>query len=275
MVEFGAVGASLPRLIFYVWRNHITVRSTGKHNYAVNKPWKNLDMRILAIIPARGGSKGIPRKNIADVNGKPLIAYSIEIGQQLIRDNVISRCIVSTDDEEIASVARLLGADVPFLRPAYAATDNAKSIELVKHALSELEKVEEKYDAIMILQPTSPIRNAEAIDNAVARFAFGESDSLISCYREEYINNLVMYDSDGLNYLRPRNADHNKGIRRQEQSFPYIRNGALYLTRVDYLLATSRLLCDRPMLLEMRKIDSLDVDTPDDLELLRAVLACK
>ncbi len=231
-------------------------------------------MRILGIVPARGGSKGIPRKNLADVCGRPLIAYSIETGRQLLDKGTLARCIVSTDDDEIAACARALGADVPFMRPAAAATDTAKALAYVLHALEVLEPQDGAYDAVMLLQPTSPIRNAAVIAEAVARMAAGQSDSLISCYREEYINELVMYDPQADGTLIPRNPLHNKGVRRQEHGPAMVRNGALYVTRAPYLRATGSLVCDRPVLLEMSKLDSIDVDAPDDLILLRAVM-CK
>lgn len=229
-------------------------------------------MRILGIIPARGGSKGIPRKNLADVCGRPLIAWSIESAKQLIADGVLTRCIVSTDDEEIAAVARVHGADVPFLRPAEAATDMAKALSYVLHALDVLEWTDGAYDAVMILQPTSPQRNPAAIAEAVARLAASVADSLISCYQEDYINELVMYEDEGDGRIRPRHPNHNKGVRRQEHGPMMVRNGAVYVTRVPYLRATGQLVCDHPVLLRMEKIESIDVDTPDDLELLRAVL---
>jgi CMP-N,N'-diacetyllegionaminic acid synthase len=229
-------------------------------------------IRILGIIPARGGSKGIPRKNLADLCGRPLIAWSIESGMQLLANGVLARCIVSTDDEEIAAVARANGADVPFLRPAEAATDTAKALAYVLHALDVLEPTYGAYDAVMILQPTSPRRDPAAIAEAVARLAASDADSLISCYQEDYINELVIYEDEGNGRIRPRHPNHNKGVRRQEHGPTMVRNGAVYVTRVPFLRKTGQLVCDHPVLLRMEKIESIDVDTPDDLELLRAVL---
>ncbi|MGH8221520.1 MAG: cytidylyltransferase domain-containing protein [Woeseiaceae bacterium] len=231
-------------------------------------------MRTLGIIPARGGSKSVPRKNLVDVCGRPLIAYAIATGQELSSAGSLQRCVVSTDDEEIARIARGYGADVPFMRPAEAATDTAKALAYVLHALDTLEPIDGAYDAVMLLQPTSPIRHTAAIVEALERFRTSASGSLISCYREHYISDLVMYDEQGDGTLRARNASHNKGVRRQDRPPALVRNGALYVTRVPYLRATGQLICDRPAFLEMRKIDSIDVDTPDDLLLLRAVL-CK
>ncbi len=231
-------------------------------------------MRMLGIIPARGGSKGIPRKNLVDVGGRPLIAWSIETGKNLLSVGTLARCIVSTDDEEIALVARSFGADVPFMRPADAATDTAKAIAYVKHALNELERLDGAYDAVMLLQPTTPCRNLAAIQEAVKRFDISNANSLISCYQEDYINDLVMYkDVDGNGRLRPINPRHNRGVRRQDSSPIMIRNGAIYITRVSYLRETGQLVCDNPLFMMMRKIDSIDVDTLDDLDLLRMVYA--
>lgn len=229
-------------------------------------------LRILGIVPARGGSKGIPRKNLADVCGKPLVAYSIATGRQLVDQGTLARCIVSTDDIEIAECAKSFGADVPFIRPAAAATDTAKALSYVLHALDELEPGDGAYDAVMLLQPTSPARDASTIAAAVVRLQQSASDSLISCYREEYINELVMYDPQPDGTLVPRSPLHNKGVRRQEHGPAMVRNGALYVTRTAYLRATGSLVCDRPLLLEMSKLDSIDVDTPEDLVLLRAVM---
>ena len=226
-------------------------------------------MKLLSIIPARSGSKGIPRKNLAVVGGRPLIALSIEIGKKFVSSGTIDRCIVSTDDTEIAEIAKMYGADVPFMRPAEAATDCAKALAYVEHALDILEDKGEFYDAVMILQPTSPLRDTNIFNEAILRFKGGNADSMISCYQEDYINELVMYDKLTDNMLKPRSKDHNKGVRRQEHGPVMVRNGALYITRVSYLRSTKQLVCDQPMLLEMKKIDSIDVDTQEDLDLLR------
>jgi CMP-N-acetylneuraminic acid synthetase len=226
----------------------------------------------LAIVPARGGSKRIPRKNLVDVCGKPLVAWSIETGNALVRVGAVARSIISTDDAEIAQVARDLGADVPFMRPAELASDTAKSIGFVLHALDALEAAGERYTAVMLLQPTAPIRDVSAIAAAVERFEAGTANSLISCYQEDYINDLVLYFDDGQGYLTPKVPGHNKGLRRQDHGPIMVRNGGVYITRTAYLRRTGELVCDRPMLMRMRKVDSIDVDTPDDLKILRAVL---
>ena len=230
---------------------------------------------ILAIIPARGGSKGIPGKNIIDVCGKPLISYSINVGNQLQDMGVITRCIVSTDSTEIADIAREWNGYVPFLRPAELATDEAKATDYLLHALDWFAEKGEMFDAILLLQPTSPQRDIDAIAAVIPKFfAQNEAQSLISCYQEDYINDLVMYVEDGMGYLKPKNPQHNKGVRRQEHGPTMVRNGAVYLTRVDYLRSTRQIVCDHPMLLKMSKLHSVDLDVPEDVILLRGVM-CK
>jgi N-acylneuraminate cytidylyltransferase/CMP-N,N'-diacetyllegionaminic acid synthase len=229
--------------------------------------------RVLAVVPARGGSKGIPRKNIVDVCGKPLIAWSISSGNRLVELGVVARSIVTTDDAEIADVALQWGGDVPFLRPAELATDQAKSIGYVLHALDWFSERGEHYDAVLLLQPTSPLREEIAIAAAIQRFfKQDQAQSLISCYQEDYINDLVMYEDDGSCYLKPKNTLHNRGVRRQQHGPTMVRNGSVYLTRVDYLLCAGQFICDRPMLMKMSKLQSIDLDVPEDLTLLRRVM---
>jgi CMP-N,N'-diacetyllegionaminic acid synthase len=230
------------------------------------------NVRILGIIPARGGSKGIPRKNLADLCGRPLIAWSIEAGNELVSMGTLARCIVSTDDDEIAQVSRNLGADLPFMRPSDAATDTAKAISYVVHALDALEEKGEFYDAVMILQPTSPQRDVQKISEAVNHMIACGADSLISCYQEDYINELVMYAIGPDQRLHPKTAEHNKGVRRQDHGSNMVRNGAVYVTRVQYIQSAKQLVCDNPVALIMDKISSVNIDTPDDLKLLRAML---
>jgi len=135
-------------------------------------------MKILGIIPARGGSKGVPGKNIKHLAGKPLISFSIDAA----KDSSLSKVIVSTDDEQIAAVARELGADVPFLRPDFLASDTAKSLDVSRHALLTMEKSDNlQYDAIMLLQPTTPFRTTEDINQAIELLiANPDADSVIS-----------------------------------------------------------------------------------------------
>jgi CMP-N,N'-diacetyllegionaminic acid synthase len=229
-------------------------------------------MRILAIIPARGGSKGIPNKNILEINGLPLIAYSIKAVLPLIEEEVVTKLIVSTDSTEIGSIAEKYGAEFPFIRPGDISGDKAKSIDLIIHALDFYEEKGKVFDAVLLLQPTSPLRTTEDIRNAISIFNENENDSLISTYEEEYINDLVMYKKgkDGITSM-PLNASHNKGVRRQDHGAIFVRNGCIYITKVA-LLRKGYIIGENPLMYEMSKSKSLNLDTLEDVEILKKVL---
>ncbi len=229
-------------------------------------------MKILTIIPARGGSKGIPKKNIIDVNGKPLIAYTIEPALEALRSGAVDKVIVSTDSQEIADVAVRLGAEVPFLRPESISGDKAKSIEFIQHALEYYAARDLIFDAVLLLQPTSPLRTPENISEAIKLFRESDNDSLISCYEEEYINDLVIYklSADGKTSI-PVNPLHNKGVRRQEHGSLYVRNGCIYISGAD-IIKQGLVIGEQPLMYIMDKNRSVNVDTMEDLELLRKLL---
>ena len=230
-------------------------------------------MKILGIIPARGGSRGIKDKNIIDVCGHPLIYYTIKPAIELKQKQLIDELIVSTDSESIMFISQKLGASVPFLRPSKISGDKAKSIDCILHAIDFFEEKNIFYDAVLLLQPTSPLRSKELLEKAIELMRNSKSDSLISCYKEEYINDLVMYKNKGNNnQLCPLNENHNKGLRRQDHGDVFVRNGAVYLTRVDYLKDTRQIICDTPLLLEMKKSQSTNIDSHEDLEILRRIL---
>ncbi|HAA20326.1 MAG TPA: N-acylneuraminate cytidylyltransferase [Cytophagales bacterium] len=193
-------------------------------------------MRTLGIIPARGGSKGVPGKNIKPLAGKPLLAYTLEAA----RDSQLTRTIVSTDSEQIAEVARGMGGDVPFLRPEELATDSAKAIPVLQHALRAEEAAgDASYDAIMMLQPTTPFRSAADINESLEILANSEADSVISVVDVEATHPARMKYLEGDRLLDPDFCEAYENQPRQELQPMYIRNGAIYLTRRRVLLANS------------------------------------
>lgn len=229
---------------------------------------------MLGIIPARGGSKGIPKKNIVPVGGRPLIAWTIEPALAALAKGVFHDLVVSTDSEEIASVARDLGAKVPGLRPARISGDRAKSLDAILFEIARCRSEGVEFTSVMLLQPTSPLRTREDIEAAAARFTAGGAPSLISGYREPTISDLLMYRREG-DVAVPLNPDHNRGVRRQDQDPIFVRNGAIYVTSVEYLESEGRIISDRPLLHEMPKRRSLNLDTAEDMALLEAVLATR
>ncbi|MCC6818889.1 MAG: acylneuraminate cytidylyltransferase family protein [Bacteroidia bacterium] len=229
-------------------------------------------MNILTIIPARGGSKGIPGKNIIDVCGKPLIAYSIIPALNVLEKGLVQKVIVSTDSEEIAAVAKSYGADVPFLRPDNISGDKAKSVEFILHAINYFEELGEFFDAVLLLQPTSPLRTEDDLTQAINLYRESKNDSLISAFEEEYINDLVIYKMgpDGKTSI-PVSPLHNKGVRRQDHGSTYVRNGCIYISSIN-LIKAGYVIGEQPLMYVMDKNKSVNVDTLEDLELLRKLL---
>ena len=214
----------------------------------------------LAMIPARGGSKGIKRKNIRDLAGRPLIAYTIEAAKT---SDAVDRVIVSTDDEEIGDVAAAAGAEVPFMRPAELARDDTPTEPVLTHALTELD---EEFDQFVLLQPTSPLRTAEHVTEAVTKYEQSDATSLLSvCQSKNY---RWQYTEEGATQI---NFDGNRSRRQQKQP-EFAENGAIYITDVDAYLETENLTDGRTELYEMSERSSVDIDTPFDLWLAEQLL---
>ena len=225
---------------------------------------------ILAVIPARGGSKGIPRKNIVKINDRPLIDYTIQAALQVSR---INHVIVSTEDEEIASISRGLGAEVPFMRPNHLAVDQAQSAPVVIDALYRMEEINNiKYDAVLMLQPTSPLRTSKHIEKALDLFFSQECDSVVSVvsvggthpFRMKRLvdDRLVNYIDQGFWDMRPR----------QELPPVYIRNGSIYLIKRDTLISKGQLIGEKCLGMVMNDEESVNIDSPLDLKLARLLL---
>ena len=221
------------------------------------------ESNILGLIPARGGSKGVPRKNICELAGIPLICYSITAARDA---TAIDSVVVSTDDQEIAAVAESYGARVPFIRPPELATDETPTAPVIAHALETLHDAGEEYDAFVLLQPTSPIRTAAHINEAYSIYEESDADSVISVYSA--------YDTrwertaKGVKKLNYTDA----AIRRQDRNPEYVINGAIYVTNVDQFLQTSDTITGTTKLYEMTKRESVDIDTPFDLWLAEQIL---
>ena len=225
----------------------------------------------IAVIPARCGSKGIPFKNIVDVCGKPLIQYTIDAAMYLKRKRILDDVIVSTDCEKIAQISKNLGASVPFLRPSNISDDKSTSVEYLLHMLEHFESNNVFYDSIVLLQPTSPLRTVKDIESSIQAFELNKSNSLISVYKEESINSLLMYKKNGENAV-PLDNFQNTGIRRQDYEDIYIRNGAIYIVDSLYIKHNKRIVSSRPIMYEMSKVKSINIDTNDDLFLARSVI---
>ncbi|MFX1391963.1 MAG: cytidylyltransferase domain-containing protein [Promethearchaeota archaeon] len=226
-------------------------------------------MRILATICARGGSKGVKNKNIRLLLGKPLIAYSIEVLKVWGKADKI---ICSTDSNKIMEIAREFGADTPFRRPAELATDDANKLTVLKHILDFCDKNENnKYDYIIDLDPTAPLRTVENINQAFNIFIKSDADILFSVYKAHknpYFN-MVELDEHGYAHL---SKTTNKSIfTRQSAPKVYSMNASIYIYRRKFLKNTSNILSGKSLIYEMSDL-SIDIDRQVDFDFIEFIL---
>lgn len=224
-------------------------------------------MFILGVITARGGSKGVPRKNLRKIGNISLVGRAVDSAND---SRLLSRHLVSTDDQQIAEVAKTQGGWVPFLRPAALADDEAPTWKALQHAVTWFEEDQgTRVDAIMTLQPTTPFRTGADIDEAIRIYNANQSDndSLISVCVEQEKHPLTLYEraASDAPALKSLAAGRNPTTRRQDFPTVYWRNGAIYITQRDLLFRHQRVVSDHPLFYEMPVERSVNVDTPFDL----------
>lgn len=225
--------------------------------------------KILAIIPARSGSKGLPHKNIKKLDGKPLIAYTIEAAQ---KSNLFIDIFVSTDSEEYAEISKNFGAIVPFLRDENLANDNSKISDVIINVLEKLKKMGKEYDYFMLLQPTSPLRTEEDILNSYNFLKMKNGNSVITVCEAEHSPLWMNTLSENLcldNFLESTNKN------RQELEQYYRINGAIYLTNVEYYKKFKNFYKDKSYAYIMDREKSIDIDTKLDFIVAEAILKYK
>ena len=230
-------------------------------------------MSLLALIPARGGSKGLPRKNIKNLLGKPLIEWSIKAA---LNSKVIDRVIVSTDDEEISNVAKVCGAEVPFIRPSKLAQDNSTTFSVIEHALNWLEN-RQKYvpDHIALLEPTSPLRNAEDIDRAFDQLKNSNASSIVGICLTEVHHPLFIYQKDKSGKLNPYLNNSKKDIRRQDLEEAFFLEGSVYISETPVLLEEKSFYHGNTMGYEVPKWKSFEIDDETDFFLVESIMKQK
>lgn len=229
-------------------------------------------MEVLGLIPARGGSKSIPYKNIVEVAGKPLLAYTVEATRTSQR---LTRTILNTDDERIAAAGRTLGVEVPFLRPPEFAQDDTGALPVIEYTLTWFAEHEQYVpDIVVYLQPTSPLRTAAHIDAAVDLLIESGADSVVSIVEVPHQFNPVSVMRMSENGRLTHYHEGSMILRRQDKPVVYARNGpAVIAMRRATILEKKSLYGDDSRWILMRPEDSLDIDTPFDLELLQCILA--
>ena len=227
-------------------------------------------MRACGIIPARGGSKAVPRKNLATLAGKPLIAHTILAAHEA---ESLSDFIVSTDDEEIAAVAREWGADVPFVRPAHLAEDDVPTVEVLRHAARWLADDGREAPLTVLLQPTSPLRVAADIDATVRKLIETDADSAFTvCEADTPAEWLLRVDDDRARQLL-EGEEERFSTPRQLLPPVYRQNGAVEVYRTERLLAGKDMYGEDARVVIMPRSQSIDIDDRLDLERAEAVLA--
>ncbi|MCK4733486.1 MAG: acylneuraminate cytidylyltransferase family protein [Methanophagales archaeon] len=215
-------------------------------------------MNTVAIIPARRGSKGIPRKNVKEFCGKPLIAYIIETA---LKVEELDRVIVSTEDNEIAEIAKRYGADIPFMRPEELARDETPTLSVLQHAVKYLEDKENyKPDIVVLLYATSPLLKAERVSKAIKMLKEGEFDSVLSVEEDR---GHYWIEKDGkharLYPKAPKNRQFEKPLLKE--------NGAIYVYKRDILMKDGKINSGKKGLLIMQEEESIDIDEPIDFEI--------
>ena len=227
-------------------------------------------MKILGLIPARGGSKGIPGKNIKPLHGKPLLQYTFEAAKN---SKLLLKVILSSDDPEIISAAEGMGWQVPFTRPAALATDDTPTLDVVKHVLNFFARKGKEFDAVCLLQPTTPFRKYDLIDEAIQKFISGRFDSLLSVREvpEEYNPHWIFEEKDG--QLKVATGEENIISRRQDLPKAYHRDGAIYLTKTEVILEQNSLYGKKIGFIDTTGDPYVNIDTPEDWEKAKRLLS--
>jgi CMP-N-acetylneuraminic acid synthetase len=220
-------------------------------------------MKILGLIPARGGSKGIPGKNIKSLGGKPLLQYTFESAKN---SKLLSKVILSSDDPKIIAVAEEIGLEVPFRRPTVLAADDTPTLDVVKHALNYFAQKGQNFDAVCLLQVTSPFRRNGLIDAAIEQFSKGKFDSLISV-REvpaEFNPHWIFEQNNG--QLAIATGEKEIISRRQDLPKAYHRDGAIYITKTEVLQKQNSLYGNKIGFIDTTGDPHVNIDTPADWE---------
>ncbi|MCR5688365.1 MAG: acylneuraminate cytidylyltransferase family protein [Lachnospiraceae bacterium] len=228
-------------------------------------------MRVLFIITARGGSKGVPGKNIIQLGGLPLIAYKIISAKKCRYEH---RLIVSTDDEKIADVAREYGAEVPFMRPAYLATDTAGSMDVVAHAMEWVEANDDsRYDVVCLLEPSSPFLTPTDLNDALALMEDGKADTMLGMKEVEVSRRFIhTLDEKGGLSLFYDEIKNMTATRRQDQKPEYTMNGCIYAAKYDYLKKNRLFHSVNSVPYIMPAERSIEIDSMFDLEMARFIV---
>ena len=222
----------------------------------------------IAIIPARSGSKGLKDKNIKNINGKPLLAYSIEAA---LKSKMFDEVMVSTDSEQYANCARQYGASVPFLRSSILSNDTASSWDVIKEVLFSYKKRGQVYDTVCLLQPTSPLRDADDIVEAYRLLNIKGGEAITSVCEVDHspLWSMILSEDDSLKEFR---KSINSSMQRQQLKSYYRLNGAIYIRKINYMEAAIELLDENEYAYIMKREKSVDIDTELDFFIAEKIM---
>lgn len=222
--------------------------------------------KLVAIITARGGSKGLPRKNVLDLAGKPLIAHTIDAAKD---SKIFDKIIVTTDDQEIKDVSLRYGAEV-IDRPCELATDTASSLDVIEHTLLELQKKDERFSHFVLLQPTSPLRNSIHIKEAWDKHMVENANSLVSVVEVDHPPQKMLIEENG--EIKPLTKWEDLTKPRQQLPKAYQPNGAIYIGDIEKFLSSKNIF-EKPLsIFEMDRKSSVDIDSEEDLRKVNNVI---
>ena len=228
---------------------------------------------FLGIIPARGGSKGLPGKNIKELCGKPLIAWSIESG---LKSKYLDEVMVTTDSKDIANIAKQYGASVPFLRPDVLASDTATSFDAIKHTIEFYKnEFDKEFDYIVLIEPTSPLREARDIDIAIEQLFNSNADSIVGICKTEDQNPAFLVFKNEKDFISGYENHDMKILRRQDIKDVYFFEGTIYISKTDVLLNKKTFYHENTIGYVVPKYKSLEIDDIDDFIMVEAIMKHK
>lgn len=223
--------------------------------------------KILGLITARGGSKGIPRKNLAILGNKPMLNWTIDEAQ---KSKYLDRLIISSEDDEIVNIAKKSSCEVPFIRPVELAQDRTSSMQVILHAINEIEAYDQ-FDYLLLLQPTSPFRKVTSIDKAIKVCIDNEYQMIVSVGQSKKSPNHMYYKGEDKKLI-PVLGKFEMNSRRQDQKKVFEHNGAIYMSEIAFLKEKTTFNCPEARGFEMYGYENFDIDTPDDLTLARILI---
>ncbi|OEU64923.1 MAG: acylneuraminate cytidylyltransferase [Desulfobacterales bacterium PC51MH44] len=228
---------------------------------------------VLAIIPARGGSKGLPGKNIKYLCGKPLIAWSIE---QALKSKYVDNVFVSTDSGEIEKIAKECGANVPFLRPAELAADDSPTFEAILHALEQLALMGESYDYVALLEPTSPLKKSNDIDDAISMIVQNtDTDCLVSVGEVHMEHPMIVKKIDAKGFVAPYVSSIAKIHQRQQADKAYFPYGVIYISRVSEFKKNQTFYTEKTIPYFIERWQNYEIDDELDFMIIEQIMKIK